>query len=81
MHKYMKKYNRAYQHIQYILLLANSCLVQYFAVKAQNYLDIRTATFPSLEKNQDRSLIFSFRHRCRHFTNTTQLPLIIVNRK
>ena len=78
----LRRYNRVCQSIQYTLLLAkaNRCLVQYFAVKGQNYLDIRTFIFLPLEKIQERGLIFSYRLRCRHFTNTTQLHLIIVNR-
>ena len=70
----LRRYNRVCQSIQYTLLLAkaNRCLVQYFAVKGQNYLDIRTFIFLPLEKIQDRGLIFSFRHRSRHLTNTTK---------
>ena len=77
-----RRYNRVCQRIQYILLLAkaNRCLVQYFAVKAQNYLDLRTFIFLPLEKIEDRGIIFSATHRCRHFTHTTQQHLNKVNR-
>ena len=51
----LRRYNRVCQSIQYTLLLAkaNTCLVQYFTVKEQNYLDIRTFIFLPLEKIQD----------------------------
>ena len=78
----LRRYNRICLSIQYTLLLtkANRCIVQYFAVKGQNYLDIRTFIFLPLEKIEDRGLIFSFRHRSRHLTHTTQQHLNRVNR-